>query len=109
MSEVDSNNSLGAGLFLVDHGGNYGTHELKPEIGDRQLRGECSRGSRRNFMPVFCPALTGGSISRGRDLPPFYERSGFTLDIARDIRMDQRPGGAFARHRKILVISGTTS
>jgi hypothetical protein len=44
MSEVDSNNSLGAGPFLVDHGGNYGAHELKPEIGDRQLRGERALG-----------------------------------------------------------------
>jgi len=36
MSEVDSYNSLGAGLFLVDRGGgNDGAHELKPEIGDR--------------------------------------------------------------------------
>jgi deoxyhypusine synthase len=39
----------------------------------------------RNSIPVFCPALTDGSIG---DMIYFhsYKRSGFTLDIARDIR-----------------------
>jgi deoxyhypusine synthase len=39
----------------------------------------------RNSIPVFCPALTDGSIG---DMIYFhsYKRSGFILDIARDIR-----------------------
>jgi deoxyhypusine synthase len=39
----------------------------------------------KNSIPVFCPALTDGSIG---DMIYFhsYKRSGFTLDIARDIR-----------------------
>ena len=39
----------------------------------------------RNSIPVFCPALTDGSIG---DMIYFhsYKRSGFALDIARDIR-----------------------
>ena len=39
----------------------------------------------QNDIPVFCPALTDGSIG---DMLYFhsYQRPGFTLDIARDIR-----------------------
>lgn len=40
----------------------------------------------KNNIPVFCPALTDGSVG---DMMYFhsYKRSGFVLDIARDIRL----------------------
>ena len=42
--------------------------------------------AQKNDIPVFCPALTDGSVG---DMIYFhsYKRSGFVLDIARDIRL----------------------
>jgi len=58
-------------------------HRLGKEINDED---SVYYWAYKNNIPVFCPALTDGSLG---DMLYFhsYKREGFTLDICRDIRM----------------------